>query len=130
MIGRLDVFELAFQPGGGERAADFGEVRPVLRAEPAGGAEPARRRGRHFPQTDERLREGVQPLLRGDAGEVADGVRRLGALGARAAVAFEAQPGVDGRDLFARQAEIRGHEVGVERARGDEAVNGFDVLAD
>ena len=73
------------------------EVRPVLRAEPAGGAQPARRRVRRLPQPDERVGQDVQPLLRRDAGEVADRVRRLGPRLAGRAVAGEVDPRQDRR---------------------------------
>ena len=63
-------------------------------AEPAGHAQPARRRRPAcLPQPDVRVDEDVQPLLRSDAGEVADRERRLGPRLRRLAVALEVDAG-------------------------------------
>src|SRR5207244_10555991 len=104
--------------------------RLVRAAEPTGDAEPAALALHPPAHAYEAIGEQMQPLLRRDAGEIADGQRWAVVERALAAVAFQVESGIHDFDPLSHYAQVVCHEVGVVAARGDEAGRRRAVRAD
>src|SRR5262245_47094322 len=101
----------------------------VVAAEPAGNVQSARRCSRRLAQDTEGLDQMMQPFFGTDTGEIANDVRRFLTLGRGSAMTGQVEAGVNYVEAFASNAEIAGHELGIIRAGGDEAVDLTAVVA-
>jgi hypothetical protein len=123
VIRAVDMVDFFTQAGIGELLEDVVEVELVVFPQPARDPQSALRQIGLLPQNAISFGQVVQPFFGTDAGEIADGERRIAPCPGKAIVAMQIKPRVNHMHAFARNGEVSGHKVGVEAAGRDVALD-------